>query len=265
MRRLTLFLAPLLIVVLCGPAQAARNDDWEPELLVAHVHVLLCDNDHQGIVPVPTALGNGTDPGRNLYWGALYGVKAFFSKSGNWKLLSCGAGPRDEIMERCVFEHRSGDAVMVADAWRGDAGQAFLDAWTKGAAGLVNQTLALEDGRLVGLEGSADLLAWVGHNLLMDGLRPVPAENTDGRMRQTIILGCAAKSWFGPLLTRAKANPLLWTTGLMAPEAYTLEAALNAWAKAEPATEIALQAARIYASYQKCRVAAARKLLVTGW
>ena len=250
---------------MAAPARAARQDDWEPELLVAHVQVLLCDNDNQGIVPVPTALGNGTDPEHNLYWGALYGVKAFFRASPNWTLLSCGPGPREEILERCVFEHKSGDAVVVADAWQGDAGQAFLNAFAKAAAGLVNQTLPLEDGRLVGLSGTADLIGWVGHNLLMDGLVPETAVNTDGRMRQVVILGCAAKSWFGPLLTRAKANPLLWTTGLMAPEAYTLDAALNAWAKAEPATEIALQAARIYASYQKCRVAAAKKLLVTGW
>lgn len=256
----------LLCLLAAAPAHAMRGlDDWEPDLLVAHVQVLLCDNDHQGIVPVPTSLGNGTDPDHNLYWGALYGVKTLFTKSPNWTRLSCEPGPVGSILERCVFEHRSGDAILVADAWQGDRGQAFLNAFAKAAAGLVNQTLALEDGRLVGLSGSADLVGWVGHNLLMDGLVPEPATNTDDRMRQAVILGCAATSWFGPLLTKAKANPLLWTTGLMAPEAYTLEAALNAWARAEPATEIALRAARIYAAHQKCKVDAARKLLVTGW
>jgi hypothetical protein len=32
-----------------------------------HVFVALADNVHQGIVPVPAALGNGDDPARNLY------------------------------------------------------------------------------------------------------------------------------------------------------------------------------------------------------
>jgi hypothetical protein len=41
---------------------------------IVHVFVALADNQHQGIVPVPAALGNGRDPQRNLYWGAAYGV-----------------------------------------------------------------------------------------------------------------------------------------------------------------------------------------------
>jgi hypothetical protein len=33
---------------------------------VIHVLVALCDNENQGIVPVPAHLGNGEDPNRNL-------------------------------------------------------------------------------------------------------------------------------------------------------------------------------------------------------
>lgn len=42
-----------------------------------HVFVALCDNEHQGIVPVPKTLGNGKDARNNLYWGAAYGLKSF--------------------------------------------------------------------------------------------------------------------------------------------------------------------------------------------
>ena len=52
---------------------------------VIHVLVALCDNENQGIVPVPAHLGDGEDPKKNLYWGAAYGVKTFFSKSNDWK------------------------------------------------------------------------------------------------------------------------------------------------------------------------------------
>jgi len=61
---------------------------------IVHVLVALCDNLHQGIVPVPARLGNGEDLQNNLYWGAAYGVKAFFThKDSGWQLLSSIAQP----------------------------------------------------------------------------------------------------------------------------------------------------------------------------
>ena len=42
------------------------------QLRTIHVFVALCDNEHQGIVPVPEKIGNGKDPANNLYWGAGY-------------------------------------------------------------------------------------------------------------------------------------------------------------------------------------------------
>jgi hypothetical protein len=42
--------------------------------------VALCDNEHQGIVPVPEALGRGDDPATNLYWGAMYGLRTLLQK-----------------------------------------------------------------------------------------------------------------------------------------------------------------------------------------
>src|SRR5204862_4069337 len=48
--------------------------------IVVHVVVALCDNAHQGIVPVPKRLGDGRDPASNLYWGARYGVRSYLSR-----------------------------------------------------------------------------------------------------------------------------------------------------------------------------------------
>ena len=50
----------------------------------------------------------------------------------------------------------------------------------------------------------------------------------------------------------------------MAPEAYTLSAALDGWVLAETPEKIAARAAEAYARYQKIDPAAAKKLLVTG-
>jgi hypothetical protein len=48
---------------------------------VIHVLVALCDNIHQGIVPVPEKIGNGQDPRNNLYWGCEFGVKTFLKNN----------------------------------------------------------------------------------------------------------------------------------------------------------------------------------------
>lgn len=50
----------------------------------------------------------------------------------------------------------------------------------------------------------------------------------------------------------------------MAPEAYTLDAAVQAWAEAAPAEQVRERAAGAYAKWQKCSIGAARRLLVTG-
>jgi len=85
-----------------------------------HVFVALCDNEHQGIVPVPKTLGNGDDPANNLYWGALYGTKAFLKRSKDWTLVATQKRPSDTVLERVVFKHSTGHAYLVADAYRLD-------------------------------------------------------------------------------------------------------------------------------------------------
>ena len=71
---------------------------------VIHVFVALCDNVNQGIVPVSARLGNGEDPANNLYWGAAFGVKTFFSKSKDWN-SSPDANPQPAILERSSSPH----------------------------------------------------------------------------------------------------------------------------------------------------------------
>jgi hypothetical protein len=51
----------------------------------------------------------------------------------------------------------------------------------------------------------------------------------------------------------------------MAPEAYTLEAALTAWVNGADDAAVREKAAAAYHTYQKCGLNAARRLLVTGW
>ena len=78
---------------------------------VVHVFVALADNVNQGIVPVPAALGNGDDPGRNLYWGGAYGVRTYFRKSAGWKEIAVLQKPSTSVLERSVFLQRHPECV----------------------------------------------------------------------------------------------------------------------------------------------------------
>ncbi len=250
----------LLLAMLAGAPLAAQNPPR-----VIHVFVALADNEHQGIIPVPKRLGNGEDAANNLYWGADYGVKSFFAHSGDWKLVVAGSGPKLEIVERCIFQHRSQKVYLVADAYRGDQIRPAIVDFLKAAAGTAPEKIAVKLGSQSLTLQDADLVAYVGHEGLMDfQLTEFPRGTGQGK-RQAIILACISKSYFAAPLRAAGAEPLLWTTGLMAPEAYTLKAALDGWIANESGAQVRERAAAAYDKYQKCGLRGARRLLVSGW
>ena len=65
---------------------------------------------------------------------------------------------------------------------------------------------------------------------------------------------------FQPRLAKLGCRAVLLTTGFMAPEAYTLEAAVEGWIARENAEQIRERAARAYDKYQKCGLKAAGRL-----
>jgi hypothetical protein len=83
--------------------------------------------------------------------------------------------------------------------------------------------------------------------------------------RDAIILACASKQYIAEPLRASGAYPLLWTTGLMAPEAYTLKSALDGWMEHESNEQIRQRAAGAYDKYQKCGLRGAQRLFASGW
>src|SRR5215472_4433214 len=218
--RLSFFflLGPLLNGV--APAQNSPR--------TVHIFVALADNAHQGIVPVPAKLGNGDDAERNLYWGSAYGVRTFFVRSHDWKLLASLKDPKPEVLERCIFKHRSQNVYMVADAYRGiQIKHAIVDFLEAAAGGNAEQVRAGVEPVRAG--GNADVLVYVGHDGLMDFQLTALPQSKNNLARKAIILACLSRSYFVAPLRATGAYPLLWTTGLMAPEAYTLKSALDGW------------------------------------
>ena len=229
-----------------------------------HVLVALCDNENQGIVPVPAALGNGEDPAKNLYWGAGYGVKTYFTRSANWQKLGEFKNPKENVLERLVFKHKAQNVYLVADAYRGSRMRETIGDFFAATAGARRENVTAGDVTLQ-ISGTADLVAFVGHNGLMDfALENQPAKMDDAE-RDAVVLACASRNYFSAPLKKTSAAPLLWTSNLMAPEAYILHDALEGWARGENSEQVRTRAAAAYAKYQKISLKAARNLLVTGW
>lgn len=224
-----------------------------------HVFVALCDNEHQGIVPVPEKLGNGDDPGNNLYWGALYGTKTFLKKSKNWTIVATKKKPSDEVLERVVFRHTATRTYLVADAYRGLKIKNAVEDFLNAAAGNNTRTLNFESDQIK-IHGGADLLIYVGHNGLMDFRVKQPERKKGSRQKDAIVLACKSKPYFQPRLAKLGCKSVLLTTGFMAPEAYSLEAAVAGWIARENRGRIRERAARAYHKYQKCGLKAARRL-----
>jgi hypothetical protein len=238
---------------------------------VIHVFVALCDNVNQGIVPVAPSLGNGDDPPRNLYWGAAFGVKTFFTKSKDWRLVPAqtqSSKSSSVVLERVIFKRRDGEVFLVAEAYRGSYIQQATQDFLAAAAGAPGESVDVSiAGKTVTLHlsGSASLIAYVGHDGLMDFRLTSFPKQRDQEKRDAIILACASKSYFADSLRATGARPLLWTTNLMAPEAYILSAAIDGWLNKETDEQIRIRAARAYDKYQNCGMKSANNLFATGW
>jgi hypothetical protein len=236
-----------LIAVTGQDVQARMDADIEAgKPLVAHVFVALADNAHQGIVPTSNrSLGDGQNANTNLYWGARYGLKSYFRAEG-WRVVTRTEHPAEDVLERIVFArkvrrgNRDVEVQVIADAWDGRSIQKTIEAF-----------LSPSD--------APHVVAYVGHNGLMEFSVPEQAE-TARRSQSAIVLACASKPYFEAKLERAGAHPLLLTTNLMAPEAYTLHAALLAWFSGETSATVHGAAAGAYARYQKVSVRTSKRL-----
>jgi hypothetical protein len=231
---------------------------------VIHVLVALCDNENQRIVPVPKFLGDGEDPKRNLYWGAAYGVNTYFSKSANWEKVLEFESPKENVLQRIVFKYKSKDVYLIADAYRGSKMKETIDDYFAAVSGQKLENVEIA-GKTLQILGSANLVAFVGHNGLMDFDLENPPMKSDDFKRDTVILACASKQYFSKHLQLTNATPLLWTSNLMAPESYILHDALEGWVNGETNEQIRTRAANAYAKYQKISFKSAKNLLVTGW
>ena len=232
------------------PAQTKRS------FKVIHVYVALCDNDSQGIAPVPKKIGNGDDPANNLYWGCSDGARPIFSKSQLWKRLSVTKAEREpKILERLIFQHTKNKAILVVDAWRGKEIQPCIKEFCQALAGQRYESITLNLANKetkINIAGGADFLTFIGHNGLMEFR--IPEFPANPQRKQTVdaaILCCQSKAFFINHLKTAKVQPAVMTASNMYPGAFILRDVLEGWFLGEDRAKLRLRAAKAYAKNQK--------------
>ncbi|WP_211710239.1 hypothetical protein [Mucilaginibacter xinganensis] len=168
------------------------------------------------------------------------------------------------ILERLIFKNTLKNYYLVADAYDGQYIKQTTKDFLFSCSGQLKDTLHIGN-KIIGINGNADLLAYIGHDGLMDFHITDSIKNFDGHARDCIMLACVSKTYFAPFIKASKSYPLVWTTGLMCPEAYTLHDAISGYVRHESHEQIKSRVVAAYNKYQKFGFEATNKLLVSGW
>ena len=268
------------ILVAADPARAETTEDsWLAGLtdrviadladgrpLVAEVHVPLCDNS---IIPCGNAkLGDGNNPDTNLYWSTTPGFGAWFSRRGSgWKRVLHQRGDatgnsdvvavdvyRRTIATPASWRKRGAPAKfeldVVVHGWRGTSIDKALAAYASDVSDGSARSLVLDDKTKLAAGGAAQLVAWVGHNRLMDLERykwPSPAKAVKG----TIAIACHTAAYMEAEVSGATRVPLLMTRDFLFANAAPLEATVLAFAGGGTYGRMRLDAATAYAKIRE--------------
>jgi hypothetical protein len=235
--------------------------------LVVEVHVPLCDNT---IIRCGNAkLGDGDNPDTNLYWSTTPGFGEWFArKKSGWKRVAkrTDTGDRDilalHVYRRTVatpaaWQKRGAPAKLEIDivihGWRGKAIDRALAAYAADVSGSSARTITLDDGTKLDAGGAAQIVAWVGHNRLMDldGYAwPEPGTQKKG----TIAIACHTAAYMEDEVPAATRVPLLMTRDFLFANAAPLEAAVLSFAAGGGYADIRLASATAYAGVQERQV-----------
>jgi hypothetical protein len=223
----------LLVLLAFSPLAAAEK--------TIRVFIALCDNKTQGIQPVGAKIGDGDVPDDNLYWGCTDGFGSYFKHSKEWKLLKAESDVSDIVLRRMTLRHGSGKMTLTAEAYRGSA-----------------MKKCLEDFESAVASGEYDLVAFIGHNGLMDfTLQEPKVPEIRPKHTDAIVLCCMSQRYFRPRLEHEQVRPILLTQQLMYPGAFILHDVLQVWIDHGSPEEMRAAAGRAYARNQKISVKAA--------
>ena len=237
--------------------------------LVVEVHVPLCDSS---IIPCGNAkLGDGENPETNLYWATTPGFGRWFKRRGSgWtrvQLADADTGDKDvlalhvyrrTIRTPAAWKKRGApdqfELDLVVRAWRGTAIDRALAVYSQDISGGAARTVKLDGGGTLAAGSAAQIVAWVGHNRLMDLTSfewPKPAETAQG----TIAIACHTAAYMEANVPAQARVPLLMTRDFLFSNAAPLEATVLAFANGKGYAAMRSDATVAYAGVQKRPVA----------
>lgn len=199
------------------------------------VFVALADNEHQGIVKVPDAIGKGDDPDKNLYWGTADGLKGFFGRSKDWKIIqTTNTNTNSSILRTMVYRHTRHQVTLNAFAYKGEAIPKCIQAFEMAIS-----------------SGIYDMAVYIGHNGLMDFTIPMQIKTRDQvKAPDCVVLCCKSEQYFKERIISAGGRPVLLTTQFMYPGSFILHAIVDDWISHKSLSTIRSSAGAAYAKNQ---------------
>lgn len=211
---------------------------------------------------------NQGDPGRNLYWGNLYGHSALFARSREIRsrlpflqvtdyARACRRVRTENPISVEVWEARvpgvPGRLTVVNLAYS-DMPRAVREMALHLKHGSGPPDLAADP--IVGpLLSRAYVIGYWGHNIYFGGIDSDDLEDAPRSVttlpRGVFFVGCQSARWFPQKFVDEAIEPLLFTTTNMAPEAYVALALYDGLARGLGKAETRRQTARAYAVFQK--------------
>ena len=141
MKKIKIF---FIFLIFCSFNLKINSQEIDKEVKTIHIFVALCDNKNQGIVKVPEKIGNGQDPENNLYWGCAYGIKTYFKRSKEWKLLKTEKSD-SVVLERVIFKHKTKNYYIIADAYDGKYIKECTKDFLSASSGITKSKIKIND------------------------------------------------------------------------------------------------------------------------
>lgn len=237
--------------------------------VVLQVHVALCDNS----IINCGAQGDGDNIAKNLYWttsGAVDGwfrrQRAVWSEVSRHDTAADGTGVlqiriyRTTVTPGASWRRRgitkSFDAYVVIYGWRGKDIDKALHAYMNDLYSCTPRVVPLPAGGELHAGGQAHLVAWIGHNRMMDLDREELRQlllRKDGCTTQPkgmIAVACRTGSYLGRYVSAEQRVPLVLTDSLLFAGTHAFEGAARAFIYGSSLAEIRAAAARSYAEGQ---------------
>jgi hypothetical protein len=267
----------IALVLLARPALADDGNDWLAGLydawaprvaahapVVVMAHVPLCDN--RILRCGSKRMGDGDTPSTNLYWNTDEGFLGWFGRKGSgWRAVAIrDTGAPADVLDVRVWHRRFApaaawrargvadrfDVYIVVYAWRGIAIDQALAAYLDDVYGDAPRTITLADGTELHAGGASAIVAWVGHNRLMDVEQPdwaARAAHASTAPKGVIAEACQTAPYMAADVSSPARVPLLMTNDFLFAGAHAFEGVVTAFARGGTLSEIRTLATAQYA------------------